>query len=495
VNESGRAASNRLRGRHFGNDWGYLSMDRRIILAAAAVSLGLALSAMAAPSDSREADAPTPYTAEEKRTFDGLYAERIQGARRAEERVALAKELLAGAESATGGLKYLLLAGAKDLALKGRSTELALDAQRRLVDLEAGEPAALRADWLDLQVDRFNELLRTSRSAEEAKRLLYEQGARLVENALALAQLYRGDGDFGAAAQAGNKALKPATLIKAQQLAALRQSIAIDEQLGRCVSMAKGHEARGKPEEAIAEYLDAGLLQDAARLLVDHPDEEASLLVRVAQAAAPEAADHLAAAQAWDKRAQQAKGTLETIRLLRAADLYEQVIAHGDGLEPHVAKIRLQAIHDRLGDLLGALRKPAEWVYLTEMAHESASVGWGSLRKVTRKDKPCGIAGRKFVTGIYAHASSKIVYALKGRYKQFSFCYGMGTGAGGAAWFEVLGDGKRLWKSSGMWSNHTHGVRNPTVLNVVGVETLELVAHSIAGGAGAHAWWGDPKVR
>jgi len=470
-------------------------MDRRIMLAAGAVGLGLALSAMAAPSDHGEADAATPYTAEEKRTFDGLYAGRIQGARRVEERVALAKELLAGAESATGGLKYLLLAGAKDLALKGRSTELALDAQRRLVDVGAGAPAALRADWLDLQVDRFNELLRAARSAKEAERLLYDTGTRLVENALALARLYRGDGDFDAAARVANKALKPATLIKAPRRTALRQSIAIDEQLGRLVSMAKGHEARGRTDQAIDEYLDAGLVQEAARLLADHPDEEASRLVRVAQAAAPEAADLLAAAQAWDKRAQQAKDALETIRLLRAADLYEQVIAHGDGLEPHVAKIRLQAIHDRLGDLLGALRKPAEWVYLAEVPHESARVGWGSLRKVSRKDKPCGIVGRKFATGIYAHATSKVVYALKGRYKQFSFCYGMGTGAGGAAWFEVLGDGKRLWKSGGMWSNHTHGVRKPTVLNVVGVETLELVAHGIAGGSGAHAWWGDPRVR
>jgi hypothetical protein len=470
-------------------------MDRRILLVTAVVSLVLALPAVAASSDDAAPDATAPYTAEEKKTFDGLYAARIQQARRTEERVALAKELLAGAESAAGGLKYLLLATAKDLALKGRSTDLALDAQRRLVDEGAGDAAGLRSEWLDLQIDRFNELLRTARSAEEAKRLVYDTGSRLLENALALARLYRGAGDFDAAARAANKALKPATLIKANRLTELRQSIAIDEQLGRLVSMAKGHEARGKVEQAIAEYLDAGLVQEAARLLADHPDDEALLLVRVAQAAAPEPADLLAAAQAWDERARQARDTLETIRLLRAGDLYMRFMARGQGLELEVAKIRLQAIQERLGDLLGALRKAEEWVYLAEVAHESARVGWGSLRKVTRKDKPCGIVGRKFATGIYAHATSKVVYALKGQYKQFSFCYGMSTGAGGAAWFEVIADGKRLWKSSGMWSNHTHGVRKPTVLNVVGVETLELVAHGIAGGAGAHAWWGDPKIR
>ena len=470
-------------------------MDRRIGLAAALVGLGLALLAAAPPSADAATDAPAPYTAEEKQTFDGLYADRIQRARRAPEKIALAKELLAGADSAAGGLKYLLLTTANDLASKGRSTELALDAQRQLVDLGAGDAAALRAEWLDLQVDRFNELLRTARSAKEAKSLLYDQGSRLLENALALARMYRGDGDFEAAVRAGTKALKPATLMQAERLPALRQSIAIDEQLGRLVGMAKGHEARGKAEQAIAEYLDAGLVGEAARLLADHPDDEASLLVRVAEPGAPEPADLLAAARAWDERAEQAKGTLETIRLLRAADLYTRFMARGDGLELRVAKIRLQAIQSRLGDLLGALRKAEEWVYLAEVTHESARVGWGSLRKVTRKDKPCGIAGRKFTTGMYAHASSKIVYALKGQYKRFSFCYGMGTGAGGAAWFEVLCDGKRAWKSSGMWSNHTHGVRKATVLNVVGVETLELLTHGIAGGSGAHAWWGDPKVR
>ena len=470
-------------------------MDRGTGFAAAILCFGLALPVVAATPDAAVADAAAPCSAEERQTFDQLYADRIQKARRAEDKAALATEMLAGAGSAPPGLKYLMLASAADLAQRGRNADVALTAQTQLVDLGLGDPTALRARLLDLQINRFNELARAARSHAEAKRLLHDLGNRLVETALTLVQAHRGAFDFTAAIRAGTKALKPATLIQSDRLPLLRQSIAIDEQLTRLVSMAKGHEARGKADVAMAEYLDAGLIPDATRLLAAHPDDDTALLVRVATATAPDPADVVAAARVWDGRATDAKGPLETIRLLRAADLYEQFMACGEGLDLNAANIRLQAIQKRLGDLLGSLRKATEWVYLAETPHEAASVGWGALKKVTRKDKPCAIVGRRFATGLYAHASSKIVYALKGQYKQFSFCYGMGTGAGGAAWFEVRCDGKQAWKSGGMWSNHTHGVRKPTVLSIAGVQKLELVAHGIAGGSGAHAWWGDPKVR
>ncbi|MCX5673986.1 MAG: hypothetical protein NTX87_03165 [Planctomycetota bacterium] len=38
-------------------------------------------------------------------------------------------------------------------------------------------------------------------------------------------------------------------------------------------------------------------------------------------------------------------------------------------------------------------------------------------------------------------------------------------------------------------------VRHRAALGIAGVEELELVNKTVAGGAGAHSGWGDPKVR
>jgi hypothetical protein len=180
---------------------------------------------------------------------------------------------------------------------------------------------------------------------------------------------------------------------------------------------------------------------------------------------------------------------------MRAAELYERYMPVGDELNLKVAKIRLKAIHQKLGDMLAALRKPAEWVYLADMKEESVRVGWGSLKKITAAKGPLSIAGKKFPTGLWAHASSRLVYLLAGKYKQFSTFYGLQTGAGGAASFHIICDGKTVFSSPGMWSNHTQGVRKAVVVSVVGVEKLELVTKGIRGGAGAFSCWGDPRVR
>jgi hypothetical protein len=462
----------------------------------AALALGALLAGAAEPAEpSDPASGQTPYTAEEKKTFDDLYQDRITKARSRQDRAALAKELMAGVDGVQGGLKYLLLAATKDLAAKGSDLELAAKAQQQTVDLKVGDSKALLAELMDLQLDLFTARGKTAKSLSDAKRTLADLGNRIVENAMTLGRAYRCELDFAAAEQAETKALQPATIIASERLPTLRQTIAISEQLKKLVSMAKGHEARGKTDLAVSEYMDAGLFPEAARLSAGQSDQTAALLIRVATHPAPAEADVLAAAKAWDKRATECKGALETIRLLRAAELYEHYMALGKGLEKDAAKIRLRAISQKLGDLLGLLRAESEWLYLAEMQHESGRVGWGSMKKVTRGNKPAGIAGRAFATAIYVHASSKVVYALRGQYRQLSFAYGMGTGAGGAAWFEVVCDGKSVWKSSGMWSNHTHGVRSATVLSIAGVEKLELLTHGIRGGAGAHSWWGDPKVR
>lgn len=439
-------------------------------------------------------EAEPPASAEEQKAFDDLYQERIKKARTPEDRVALAREMLAGAGGTSGGLQYLFLTTAKDLAVRAGDADLAIQALKPLLDLDRGDAKTLRGDLVDLMVQRFEQSAKTAAASKGAEAALFKLANEIVEHALTLGQAYRSGLNFAAAERAEQKALKPATIVGSPRLPQLRQTLAIDEMLAKLVSMARGHEQRKMTELAISEYLDAGLVDEAARLIAQEPNETAALLIRVAQDRAAAPADLLAAAKAWDKRAIEAKETLQTIRLSRAAELYERYMAVGEGIELTAAKVRLQAIHQKLGDLAGALRRKSEWVYLVDLQEVSAGVGWGSFHKAKRGDKPVGIAGHAFATGLYVHAPSRVVYLLRGQYSEFSFCYGMGSGAGGAASFEVICDGKSIWQSAGMWSNHTQGVRNATVLRVAGVEKLELVTKAVAV-AGAHAWWGDPKVR
>jgi rubredoxin len=69
------------------------------------------------------------------------------------------------------------------------------------------------------------------------------------------------------------------------------------------------------------------------------------------------------------------------------------------------------------------------------------------------------------------------------------------TGAGGVASFHIVCDGKKAFDSPWLWSNHTQGVGKPTILNIAGVDKLELITTAHRGGAGASSAWGDPKVR
>ena len=96
----------------------------------AALALGVLFASVAHAAEPVEpALWPTPYTVEEKKTFDDLYQDRIKKARSRQDRAALAKELMAGVDGVQGGLKYLLLAATKDLAAQDASRMKAMKAQ------------------------------------------------------------------------------------------------------------------------------------------------------------------------------------------------------------------------------------------------------------------------------------------------------------------------------------------------------------------------------
>ena len=465
-------------------------MYRRILIVAV-------WGAMAVPGGAAEKPPPA-LTAREQSVFNDLYKQRIEQAtsRRAKEK--MAKELLSEAGAAEGGLKYLLLSAAKDLAVGAGDLATAVGAAEQAVTMKRGDANAQAADLLDLQVKCFYQLARKRVPAKERAALKKQLSAlveRIADNATALGNTYRSRQDYAAAEKAEKLAERPASLVSCPRLGQLRQGIALSQTLQGLVRQAVRFVNLGRFAEARWHYLDAGLYDEASKLKVPEPDATAELLLRVARADKPDPPELLEAAKAWDKRAVGAKGTLEQIRLTRAAELYQRCIDVGDEAAGKLARLRFQAIAKKLGDLLAALKKPGEWVYLVNLPRVSARVGWGSFGNITRAKGPIGIAGTNFATGLSVHASSKVVYSLRGRYRQLSIYYGLRTGAGGAASFEIVCDGKSVFKSAGTWSNHRHGVTKPTVVSLVGVDKLELVTHALRGGQGAFSAWGDPKAR
>jgi len=444
------------------------------------------------------AAAQEPFTAKEQEAFNDMYKARIGKATTRAKRAALAKELFAGVGGVQGGLKYLLLDNVRQLAADGGDLDLAIKALSELIAMKRSDPAGPLGELLDLQVRRFAELqrlVRTARNRTAIVKTLYALGAEAIDSAIALANLHRAARRFKEAEKPENRVLRIAGLISSPRRTRLRQGIAMSRALDRLMRQADYCRRQGKLTQAVWAYLDAGMYAEAAELKPPEPDATAALVLRAAVDKTVSPADILAAAKAWDKRSGMERGAMEQLRLSRAAELYRRYLAVGDRLGLQVAKVRLKAITGKLGDLLSAQRKSDEWVYLVDVQEVSARVGWGSFGRITAAKGPIGIAGRKFLTGLSVHAGSHVVYSLKGQYKVLSVHYGLKTGAGGAATFHVICDGKDVFKSGHMYSNSTGGVTKPLLIRIVGVNKLELVTKGVRGGAGAFSCWGDPKVR
>ena len=459
---------------------------------------GVCLAVASGASAAEPPVGPAGFTDKEKQAFDSMYGARIAKATTGPRRAALAKELYAAAGGCKGGLKYILLQNTKTLAVKSGDSGLAIDALTGLIAMKRGDLTGPLTELLELQIRRFTELKRAAKSSPNAKAIAKEcraLGVAAIDVAIELAGIHRAAGRFKEAERPETRVQNIAAVISSPKRTRLRQGVLMSRALGALNRKADSYKKQGKLNDAVWAYLDAGMYAEASALKPEKPDPAAVLALRAAVDITVPPADILAAAQAWDKRSAGARGAFEQLRLARAAELYRQYLKDGDELGIQVARARLTTISEKLGDLLSAQRVSGELVYLVDLEKVSARVGWGSFRKVTVASGPLGIAGRKFSTGLAVHANSRVVYSLKGQYKRLSIYYGMKTGAGGAATFHILCDGKEVFKSGHQWKNSKGGVNKPLQLRIVGVDKLELVTKGVRGGAGAFSCWGDPTVR
>ncbi len=147
------------------------------------------------------------------------------------------------------------------------------------------------------------------------------------------------------------------------------------------------------------------------------------------------------------------------------------------------------------------LRSPAEipagekTVVLSDCSYVSAKVGWGRL--VRDRALPEGdqaflmVGGRFYQRGLFAHAPSRLAFALDGRWQWFQGGGGLQDGSAGSVRLVLRGDGRTLYESAVVKDHRPVEFR----VSVAGVEQLELVAEDAGDGATSD-WsvWLDPKL-
>jgi len=124
-------------------------------------------------------------------------------------------------------------------------------------------------------------------------------------------------------------------------------------------------------------------------------------------------------------------------------------------------------------------------VGLAETKWESAEVGWQEpARDLLDGGFPMRSTERVHERGLYAHAPSRYVFDLGGRWGRLDACCALQLGHQGSVVFVVLGDGTELFRSGPVADSAERSVQT----DLTGVETLELVGED--GGNGRSGDWG-----
>jgi alpha-galactosidase len=169
--------------------------------------------------------------------------------------------------------------------------------------------------------------------------------------------------------------------------------------------------------------------------------------------------------------------------------------------EPENVSLRSLRLFDIAPEQIGndsvvSLSRPVErinGVYLDILEPTSVTQGWGTLKKNQSVwEKPMTIGGHKYPRGLGTHAPSRITYALDGKFSRFQAWAGPDGATTPTVSFEVLVDGKSLWKSNNMGAGMPAqwvdvDVRNGKVLEL-------LVGDGGNGLGGDHADWAMARL-
>jgi hypothetical protein len=126
-------------------------------------------------------------------------------------------------------------------------------------------------------------------------------------------------------------------------------------------------------------------------------------------------------------------------------------------------------------------------VYLDALEPNSARLDYGKLqRNRSITETPLVIGTVRYLRGLGAHASSRIVYDLDGKYRRFQAWAGPDAAGTPSITFEVRVDGKKVWASELMKKG---AAARRVDVDVTGAKTLELLVGD--GDDGISSDWAD----
>ena len=145
---------------------------------------------------------------------------------------------------------------------------------------------------------------------------------------------------------------------------------------------------------------------------------------------------------------------------------------------------------------------PTEGVYLSSLPEMDPQVGWAKFGKDGRQYEQEGsfnwiVLGNKISPhGLAMHPSqvdAQVTYRLNKKYVRFRTVGGINATSRKSEsplTFEVLGDGKLLWRSQPISAGQTE----PCDISVDGCDELRLQVHCAGNNGFAHAVWEEPQV-
>ena len=136
-----------------------------------------------------------------------------------------------------------------------------------------------------------------------------------------------------------------------------------------------------------------------------------------------------------------------------------------------------------------------EWINLSSLDLSTVTQGWGTPqadKSVT--GRPLSIGGQKFERGVGTHTDSIIRLDLHRTAEKFSASVGVDDAAGSdhaTVSFRVIGDGKVLWRTTGMKLGQP---ARKAEVDVKGVKMLLLIADSRGDINFGHVDWADARL-
>ncbi|WP_143177692.1 beta-galactosidase [Cystobacter ferrugineus] len=137
--------------------------------------------------------------------------------------------------------------------------------------------------------------------------------------------------------------------------------------------------------------------------------------------------------------------------------------------------------------------------WISDMTFDASTNGWGPVERdmsngeqAAGDGRPLTVGGTEHGKGLGTHADSSVTVTLKGC-ESFTAVVGVDDEVGdrGDVTFEVIGDGKSLWKSPTLTGS---SAPLPVSVDVTGVTQLRLVVDDLGSNGKDHADWASAKV-